>query len=141
MSEAVPPCPRYSFAQGLGPVPSLLLLLGSPARDLFARERGSPSVTQEILSGLFENIGYGHLIKLWTDENRAKISDLCIFDIFDGIVGCCNNVPKISFQSDDSVLFQVDTSDQSQLLKKTDCWHPGILFSPIIDRVINERPF
>lgn len=72
-----------------------------------------------ILPGLFKNVVYDRfLVMRTTDDNWVKMSDLCMFDVFENIDGCCSEVPKISFQSDCSVLVQVGMPDQSKLLKK-----------------------
>lgn len=54
-------------------------------------------------------MGYDRFLVIRTNEHK-KVSDLCIFNIFDEIVGCCDD-------HDSFVMIQVGTPNQISLLK------------------------
>lgn len=64
--------------------------LRSSDRSTFYKQEGAQEV-HEVLPGFFENFGFDRFLVFRTDDNRKKVSDLCVcvFDIFDGIIGCC----------------------------------------------------
>lgn len=63
-----------------------------------------PGVTREVLPDLFVNVGYDQFLVIRTNDNRTKMLDLCMFDVFESIVGCCSKVPRVLSQSDGFVL-------------------------------------
>lgn len=75
-------------------------MLGSSAHGCFIGQGGSPSLTSEVSSGHFENVGYDCVLVIRTDDKSVKVSDLCIFNVFESIVGCCSEVPKVLLQLD-----------------------------------------
>lgn len=83
---------------------------------LFKGRKVSPGVTREIIPALFGNIRYDRFLVMRRGNSRVKLSDLLCLTFFSQL---CDDAPKISFQSDGSVVVQVDTPDQSKLLKKT----------------------
>lgn len=52
------------------------------------------------------------------EKLQKQLLNLCIFDIFDRIIGCCDEIPRVSFQPNGSVFVQMGTPEQSVLLKK-----------------------
>lgn len=65
---------------------------------------------------LFEEVNYNKFYTIRVDD-KTRVADLCILDIYDSIVGCCGEVPRISPKSGGSVLLQVDTPDQTTLIE------------------------
>lgn len=74
---------------------------------------GPKGLTREILLGIFdENANYKKYHSIKTDD-MSKVMDMCIFYIYDSLVSCCREAPRISPQHDGSVLVQVSSADQA----------------------------
>lgn len=66
----------------------------------------------KILPGVFEELSYNKFYSICADD-KTKTTDLCIFDIYDNIIGCCREAPKVSPQNDGFVLVLVGSSDHA----------------------------
>lgn len=78
--------PPSLFPAGSDPFPFLFLTVKSQDHGTF--KNGSKEITREVLSGLFEEVSYNKFFSIGA-EHKTKITNLCIFDIYDSIVGFC----------------------------------------------------
>lgn len=68
-----------------------------------------------MLPELFEEVSYNKFYTIMGDD-RTKVANLCIFYIYDNIVGCWGKVPLTSPQSDIFVLVQAGTQNQTTFI-------------------------
>lgn len=94
-ARAYPPLSRPSFREQ-SPLPPVLPRPGfRPCLSLIpplgtVRQEGSPGVTRQVILCLLVNVGYDRFLVM-----IGLNSDLCSFDIVDGIVGCCGEIAKV----------------------------------------------
>lgn len=84
--------PLLSFPAGLSPLSSIFPNFKTRDHGTFKNEH--KWLTGEILLGLFEELSYNKFYLIKADD-RTKLSDLCMFEIYDSIVGCCGKFSRI----------------------------------------------
>lgn len=67
--------------------------LKKKAHDIF--KGGNKGLTREILPELFEEMSFNKFYSLRADD-KAKLTDLCMLEVYESIVDCCGEVHSIS---------------------------------------------
>lgn len=78
-----------------GPAPFSSMFPGLKTQNTGTFNNGPKGLTGKMLPGIFENVNCNKYYSIRND-GKTKMTDMCIFDIYDNVVGYCGEVPRIS---------------------------------------------